>query len=1108
MTPDAIPCPSEDAHGQAEIEQLRRQLAAAERRVHRGVARHRMILDSVVEYAVIALDLDGGVLEWNEGAYRILGWTEVEMLGRSADVIFTEEDRKAGVPEAEMRAALREDSGTDERWHRRKDDTRFWANGEMMPLRDEVGNVQGFIKVLRDRTEQHQAAEQHRADAEFLRSVLASSGDCIKVLDLDARLTFMNEGAQRAMEVHDFNAIRGCPWPDFWRDQGRQDAETAVAAARAGGTGHFRGVADTMAGTPRWWDVQVTPISGADGRPGKLLAVSRDITAVHAAEAALGASEAKWRGLFERLSEGIILGEMVRDAAGRAVDWRYLDVNPAWGDQVGLPTAAAVGRTVRDLFPGVEDVWVTEMAEVVDNGRPAQFIRQVGGTGRWYEGRAFPLEGGRFAILFSEVTQRKAAEERRAGLTQLGDRLSEMEDPAEIAFAATETIGRILQVDRTGYGVMTADGLTIEIERDWSALPNQVSTVGRHDMRAFGTYFEDLARGDVALLYDTATDPRTSEAGLGAYGIQAGVNMPILEQGRLVALFFANSALPRRWTSEEVDFMRDVAELTRSVVQRRRAEHALRELAASLERQVEERTRALQASEEFTRLALTAVGGVGVWTYDVASDRFFGDAAIAELYALDPAAAAAGISRSGFLANVHPDDLPALRAVMAGGLRREGAVELEYRIRHPKGSIRWVLSRGHTYFDDIGRPVRRAGVGVEMTQQRQLEDQLRQSQKMEAVGQLTGGLAHDFNNLLTGVTGSLELMQTRIAQGRIKDVDRYVQAAQGAAKRAAALTHRLLAFSRRQTLDPKATDVNRLIGGMEDLIRRTVGPAIALELLVGAADLWSTLVDPGQLENALLNLCINARDAMPDGGKLTIETANHSLDERGARMRDLPTGHYVSLCVSDTGTGMSPEVIAKAFDPFFTTKPIGMGTGLGLSMIYGFAKQSGGQVRIHSEVGHGTTVCLYLPRHLGSAETAETVPELADAPRAEAGQTVLVVDDEPTVRMLVTEVLEDLGYTAIEAADGAAGLKVLQSDVWLDLLVTDVGLPGGMNGRQVADAARVARPDLKVLFITGYAENAVLSHGHLNPGMHVLIKPFAMEALASRIKELIDTQKS
>ncbi len=242
---------------------------------------------------------------------------------------------------------------------------------------------------------------------------------------------------------------------------------------------------------------------------------------------------------------------------------------------------------------------------------------------------------------------------------------------------------------------------------------------------------------------------------------------------------------------------------------------------------------------------------------------------------------------------------------------------------------------------------------------------------------------------------------------------------------------------------------------------------------------------------------------MPDGGKITIETGNSWLDARTSRERELEPGQYVSLSVSDTGTGMSPDVAAKAFDPFFTTKPIGQGTGLGLSMIYGFAKQSGGQARIYSEVGKGTMVCLYLPRHLGEAEINEPTQAPADTPRARDGETVLVVDDEPTVRMLVSEILQELGYTAIEASDGVAGLRVLQSDVRIDLVVTDVGLPGGVNGRQMADAARVKRPGLKVLFITGYAENAVVSHGHLDAGMHVLTKPFALDALATRVKDLM-----
>ena len=327
-------------------------------------------------------------------------------------------------------------------------------------------------------------------------------------------------------------------------------------------------------------------------------------------------------------------------------------------------------------------------------------------------------------------------------------------------------------------------------------------------------------------------------------------------------------------------------------------------------------------------------------------------------------------------------------------------------------------------------------------------------------------------------------------------------AAQGASKRAAALTHRLLAFSRRQTLDPKPTDIARLVGGLQDLIDRTMGPEILVKV-VQEPGLWPVLVDPSQLENALLNLSINARDAMPHGGSVTIESSNRRFGTRGAHELGLEPGHYVSLCVSDTGVGMPSDVIARAFDPFFTTKPIGQGTGLGLSMIYGFVRQSNGQVHIHSEVGKGTRVSLYLPRHAGELSAFEAESEVLDPPRAERGETVLVVDDEPTVRMLVTEVLQELGYTALEAADGPSALRVMQANIRLGLLITDVGLPGGMNGRQIADAARVKRRSLKVLFITGYAENAVLSHGHLEPGMHVLTKPFEMQTLGSRIRDII-----
>ncbi len=382
---------------------------------------------------------------------------------------------------------------------------------------------------------------------------------------------------------------------------------------------------------------------------------------------------------------------------------------------------------------------------------------------------------------------------------------------------------------------------------------------------------------------------------------------------------------------------------------------------------------------------------------------------------------------------------------------------------------------------------------------RATEEALLQSQKMEAVGQLTGGIAHDFNNLLTGIVGSLDLLQTRLNQGRTDNVARYINAAMTSANRAAALTHRLLAFARRQPLIPKSVDVNQLVVSLEDLLRRTIGETIDLQI-VAAADLWSTLCDPNQLESALLNLAINARDAMPDGGRLTIATSNALLDSVNADTPALSPGDYVCITVTDTGVGMSAEVAARAFDPFFTTKPIGQGTGLGLSMIYGFARQSNGHATIDSKIGQGTTVRLYLPRHRGDTDASQA--SVATAEHAATGETVLVVEDEPVVRGVVLEMLAEQGYRTLEAVDGPSGLKILRSDQRIDLLVTDVGLPG-MNGRQVADQARESRADLKILFITGYAESVAIADGFLQPGMEMITKPFDLDHLAQRIRAMV-----
>jgi PAS domain S-box-containing protein len=460
----------------------------------------------------------------------------------------------------------------------------------------------------------------------------------------------------------------------------------------------------------------------------------------------------------------------------------------------------------------------------------------------------------------------------------------------------------------------------------------------------------------------------------------------------------------------------------------------------------------------------------------------------------------------GYATFMHPDDEPPTLEAIGRMAQTGQPARFENRISTSAGgwkNIEWTVApeADGVNFIAVGRDL--SAVKAREADLAIAREALRQSQKMEAVGQLTGGLAHDFNNIIAGISGSLEMMSTRLAQGRICDLDRYLTGASGAAKRAAGLTQRLLAFSRRQTLDPKPTNINTLVNGMLDLINRSVGPEIHVET-AGATGLWTTFVDAGQLENALLNLCINARDAMPDGGRLTLETSNRWMDERGAAQHAMAPGQYVSLCVSDTGTGMPAEVIERAFDPFYTTKPIGQGTGLGLSMVYGFAGQSGGTARIYSEVGKGTMVCIYLPRYGGEAEAQEMLQETGEAPRSDTGETILLVDDEPLVRMIAGEALQELGYNVVEAGEGAPALRVLNSDKKIDLLVTDVGLPGGMNGRQLADAARVARPNLKVLFITGYAENAVLNHGHLDRGMHVLTKPFQMDAFARRVKALIE----
>jgi PAS domain S-box-containing protein len=576
-----------------------------------------------------------------------------------------------------------------------------------------------------------------------------------------------------------------------------------------------------------------------------------------------------------------------------------------------------------------------------------------------------------------------------------------------------------------------------------------------------------------------------------------------MERGRLAAVLFVNNAQARDWAEDDLAFIREVAARTHMASER---VNAGKELRAS--------------EENFRTLARAMPNHAWTATADGELDWFN-----EQVYSYS-GATEGSLQGAGWARMVHPDDLPISVAHWTKALATGEDYQTEFRLRRADGEYRWHLARAVAIRGADGE-VRWIGtntdiqdqrdvadalaglnatleqrVAAEMAERAKIEDALRQVQKMEAIGQLTGGIAHDFNNLLGAIGGSLSLIERRLKDGK-PGAERFIGAGQDAVRRAAALTQRLLAFSRQQTLDPKPIDVNRLISGMEELVRRAVGPDVEVEV-VGAGGLWLTKADVSQLESSLLNLCINGRDAMaPNGGRLTIETANKWLDERAAQERDLPPGQYISLCVTDTGTGMEQDVIDRAFEPFFTTKPLGQGTGLGLSMVYGFVRQSGGQVRIYSEIGMGTTICLYLPRYAGALdETRERVNDLGDAKGD--GETVLVIDDEPILRMLIANELSENGYSVLTANDGPSGLNILRSAARIDLLITDVGLPAGMNGRQIADIARTTRAALKVLFITGYAENAVVGNGHLEPGMEVLAKPFEISELARKVRAIID----
>jgi PAS domain S-box-containing protein len=714
----------------------------------------RQIVDSAIDTAIISTDADGRVTSWNEGARRILGWSEAEMLGEKLDRIFTKEDRTRGLIAHEMADAIaRGRGGGEEGWRVRKDGSRFWAVGEVTPIRDGQGDVVGFVKILRDRT------------------------------------------AQR-------------------------DAEEAMREER--------------------WALEIL------NRTGSALAIETDL---------------------QRLVQ------IVTDA-------------------------------------GVE------------------------------------LTGAEFGAFFYNLID--DAGERYTLYTLSGapiEAFSNFPMPRN-----TEVFGPTFR----GEGIVRSDDITKDPRYGRNA-PRKGMPEGHLPVHSY------LAVPVVS---------RTGEVTGGLFFGHKETGVFTERSERLLVGLAGEAAVA-------IDNSRLSQESQREIRERKRAEEALRELNATLEQQVVERTQQLRKNEEA----------------------------------------------------------------------------------------------------------------------------LRQSQKMEAIGQLTGGVAHDFNNLLQIIIGNLEILQRNLPAGSAR-LQRAAAHAMNGARRAASLTQRLLAFSRRQPLDPKATDVNTLVSGMSELLHRTLGETISVETVRGAG-LWQVEVDPHELEAAILNLAVNARDAMPDGGRLTIETSNAHIDEAyTASHAEVLPGQYVAISVSDTGTGMDARTMAQAFEPFFTTKPVGKGTGLGLSQVYGFVKQSGGHVKLYSEVDHGTTVKIYLPRLIGEGETEGE--EASPPPEGEMEETILVVEDDDDVRSYSVEILRELGYRVLEAHDGPSALRLLERQPQVHLLFTDVVLPGGMTGAQIAAQAQELRPEIKVLFTTGYARNAIIHHGRLDKGVQLITKPFSYADLAAKVRDVID----
>jgi len=907
--------------------------------------------------------------------------------------------------------------------------------------------------------------------------ILASPESMYVVWGVD--LTFFFNDAYSPILGPRREGALGAPLRQLWADA--WDAvRIPIEAAFAGQSSRYENLPIPMSrqGVPEetWWTFSFSPLFLDDGRVGGAFCVTNEVTSIILAQQRLAKENERLIALFDKspMFMAFLSGP----------EHRVELANPGYERLVG--NRHVLGKSIRDALP-----------EIVDQGF-MPLLDEVYRTGKPYIGSEviydapFPSDPSSARRMLDIVFQPVAGEDgSTAGVFVQGlDVTSHIE--LQRTMRQVEARNRQIIDSASDYAIVASD------------LQGKVTLWNAGAEHIFGWTEAEMLGQNVALIY--------TEEDIRAERLRRNQGISIASGGISGERWLARKSGERFWASGAMTVLRD-------------EDGAVLGFVKVLGDRTEER-RASDALAHSERRLGALVSASSQSLYAVTADW----REMRQILATGPVAQDEMPAVSDWKERyVHPDDLGLLEQAIAQAMAQRQPLALEHRSLTADGSVRWVQMRAVPLLDEQGGITEWFGTAADVTERRQAEEQLReltltleervqarsaelqvaeerlrQSQKMEAVGQLTGGLAHDFNNLLTAISVGLELLELRIEQRRYDDIGRYLEMAQSSASRATALTQRLLAFSRRQTLAPTPVVADAMVRGMLDIISRTLGPSIAIATQL-ESDPWAVLVDVPQMENALLNLCINARDAMPDGGPLTISAANVTLQGEGAAMLDTLPGDYVRLAVKDAGTGMEAAVIEKVFEPFFTTKPIGQGTGLGLSMIYGFTRQSGGQVRIDSQVGHGTTVELYLPRFIGDAAAnpiEETAPALPNASTPSVG-TILVVEDEAAIRALLVEVLGGAGYRVLQAAEGGQAIELLRSAQHIDLLITDVGLTGGLNGRQVADAGRQVRPGLPVLFITGYAASAAVGAGQLEDGMEVLTKPFTTAELERRARALL-----